>query len=100
MSSDPNPEYVEASESLQNNLYYEKSTLDLVISFCKSGRVTSLSFMETLAETVHVMLRMLEMYSKDKTHIFVRRRKAARKKAAKAVEGGAFFLALIVPGNI
>lgn len=95
MAKSQNQEYVESSENIQNNLYYEKSTLDHIVALSKSHSFLKTSYLVSLIETVHILLKMLDRFSKNKTYMFVRRRKAvaaaaaAAKKKAKAVESSA-----------
>ncbi|RUS31825.1 timeless protein-domain-containing protein [Jimgerdemannia flammicorona] len=117
MAQSPHEDYREVSESLQNNIFYEESTLDLVVqlirdyknqsmgwvagSFCsvgcsfgnatKFGYARGESFLKSAIELAHVLLKMLERYAKSKRFMFVRKKKAApkKKKAPGQTDGSA-----------
>lgn len=45
------------------------------------------SYLESVVHFAYVLLRMLEKHSKSKTYMFIRKRKAAKKKKAREENG-------------
>ncbi|KAJ3332115.1 Topoisomerase 1-associated factor 1, partial [Gonapodya sp. JEL0774] len=77
-------DFKEVSQSLQHNLYYEASTLELIEQLLRGFKPIrhKKSYLLSLVETTHVFLRMLERFSRKKGVLFVRKkvkRKAKRK---------------------
>ncbi|KAI8821883.1 timeless protein-domain-containing protein [Fimicolochytrium jonesii] len=69
----------EASETIQKNMYYDHSTIELAFSLVTSfKRNHHLSHLKTLVELVHVLLKMLEYYSQQNATML--RRKTVKKK--------------------
>ncbi|KAI8608833.1 timeless protein-domain-containing protein [Chytriomyces sp. MP71] len=79
MAASTNEEYQEASNNIQNNLYYEAYIIEAICNFCKHYKDQSFSYLKTLVETVHVFLKMLEKFSKSKAFMVVRRKTRQRK---------------------
>ncbi|KAJ3148043.1 Topoisomerase 1-associated factor 1 [Geranomyces michiganensis] len=84
MALHPNDEeYRDAAAHIQNNMYYEHSTIDIAVRLVRDFKPQgSLSNLKAVVETVHVLLKMLEAYSKTKSVMF-------RKKKKKQGRGGA-----------
>ncbi|KAI9208244.1 timeless protein-domain-containing protein [Polychytrium aggregatum] len=78
MANSENSEYREASEVIQNNLYYEESTIDLIIAMVKTYKVQNVGFLQNLIETVHMLLKLMERYSKS--NILLMKKKRRQKK--------------------
>lgn len=74
-----NQEYKDVSEILQDKLYYEGQTLDMVIQIASTYKNQPIRYLDTVINLVYVLLRMLEKYSKNKEHMFVK--KKARRRA-------------------
>ncbi|RUP49856.1 timeless protein-domain-containing protein [Jimgerdemannia flammicorona] len=91
MAQSPHEDYREVSESLQNNIFYEESTLDLVVQLIRDYKNQSMGFLKSAIELAHVLLKMLERYAKSKRFMFVRKKKAApkKKKAPGQTDGSA-----------
>ena len=73
-------EDVEAAEILQNQIYYNGDVLDSSLQVITTYRDQSISYLDAIVNFAYVLLRMLEKYSKTKSYMFVRKRKAAKKK--------------------
>ncbi|KAJ3179124.1 Topoisomerase 1-associated factor 1 [Geranomyces variabilis] len=80
-------EYREAAQHIQNNMYYEHSTIDIAVRLVRDfKRQGHLSHLKAVVETVHVLLKMLEAYSKTKSVMFRKKKKkrGATKKPKKS----------------
>ncbi|KND02940.1 uncharacterized protein SPPG_02019 [Spizellomyces punctatus DAOM BR117] len=87
MSASTNEEYREASENMQSNMYYEHASIEQVVSLVKNfKRPLHLSYLKTLVEVVHILLKMLEAYAKNKGIMFTRKKKGGNSKKAPAVQ--------------
>ncbi|KAL7266282.1 Topoisomerase 1-associated factor 1 [Rhizina undulata] len=82
MSLSPLEDDQEVAENIQNRLFYEETTLDLVISILRSYTKQPFKWLDDCTEMVHVHVKMLEKYSKQHEHMFIRfrRRQRAKKK--------------------
>ncbi|ORX39175.1 timeless protein-domain-containing protein [Kockovaella imperatae] len=80
MSLSPEEEDVEVAEILQNRLYYNGDILDSSLQVISQYKDQSVAYLETVVDFAYVLLKMLERYSKNKSFMFVRKRKAARRK--------------------
>lgn len=106
------PEHVDVAEILQNKLYYEAETLDMVVGLitkynaqsykcvsdlarhvnscsCSSSACTR-RYLDSVINLAYTLLRMLEKYSKSKAYMYVRKKRAgraanARKKKRKSL---------------
>ncbi|ORY33101.1 timeless protein-domain-containing protein [Naematelia encephala] len=85
MSTSEDDEDLEIAEILQNQLYYNGDILDSSLSVIAQYKDQSVAYLTSVVHFAYVFLRMLEKYSKNKAFMFVRKRKAARKKR-KAIE--------------
>ncbi|WWD21366.1 hypothetical protein CI109_105851 [Kwoniella shandongensis] len=79
-------EDLETAEVLQHQLYYNGDILDSSLSVVMQYKDQSVAYLDSVIHFAYVLLRMLEKYSKTKAFMFVRKRKAARKKRKQAVE--------------
>ncbi|RKO83087.1 hypothetical protein BDK51DRAFT_25507, partial [Blyttiomyces helicus] len=86
-----NEEYREVSDHMQNNFYYEQSTLDLIVGLVRNHKYESLSYLKSLIETVHILMKMLERYSKSKPVMFSRKKKKGGRRKKKDKEQGRGF---------
>jgi len=77
----------QVSEGMQNLLFYEVSTIEFIEHLIKSFKPTTLTttYLKVLVETVHVLLRSLEKFSKSRP-LFVRKEK--RVKKSNELQGG------------
>ncbi|CEQ41477.1 SPOSA6832_03222, partial [Sporobolomyces salmonicolor] len=73
-----NPEHVDVAEILQNKLYYEAETLDLVLTVLVKYNAQSYKYLDSVINLSYTLLRMLEKYSKSKAYMYVRKKKAGR----------------------
>lgn len=82
MATSPLEDDQEIAENIQNRLFYEETTLDLVIGIVRSYTKQPFGWLEDCTEMVHVHVKMLEKYSKQHELMFVRsrRRQKAKKK--------------------
>lgn len=80
MSQSSIEEDTEVSEILQNQLYYNGDILDASLQVVAGYTTQSLGYLESIVHFAYVLLRMLDKYSKNKTFMFMRKRKASRKK--------------------
>ena len=89
MASSPLDEDQEIAENMQNRIFYEEDTLDLVLSLLRSFKVQPFGYLDACTELAHVHLRMLERYSKQNTYIFIKakRQKSQRRKAVSFNKG-------------
>lgn len=72
----------EIAENMQNRIFYEEDTLDMVLSLLRNYKAQSFGYLDACTELAHVQLRILERYSKQNTYIFVKaKRQKTRLKA-------------------
>ena len=83
-----NEDYKDVSEILQNKLYYEAETLEMVLKVVSFYKDQSIQYLDAVVHLAYVMLRMLEKYSKNQDYIFVKK-KAAKRGKKKQAEGAA-----------
>lgn len=81
--------YLEAANLIQHKLYYDESSLEVVIQLLCSYTTQSHKFLENIVCLASVFLKMLERYSKKADYMFVRKKKPQRKAKAKVkgIEG-------------
>ncbi|KAJ3108672.1 Topoisomerase 1-associated factor 1 [Phlyctochytrium planicorne] len=89
MGGSENELWREASANLQNNLYYEHSTTELIIRLCKNFKGPNTPYLKSLLETIHTLLQMLKNFSKEKHTMIVRKKKRSKKRKAKRAEEAA-----------
>ncbi|GAA5903525.1 Tof1p [Sporobolomyces salmoneus] len=83
------PDHVDVAEILQNKLYYEAETLDMVLTVLVKYTNQSYKYLDSVITLSYTLLRMLEKYSKSKAYMYVRKKKAGRAaKKKKAKDGG------------
>ncbi|KAF9971693.1 Topoisomerase 1-associated factor 1 [Actinomortierella ambigua] len=80
MSRSPHQDYRDAADIVQYNLYYEESSLDLIVSMARSYHNQSKRYLGTLVKTIHLLLRMLEAFSKSKEYVTIRKKRKQKKK--------------------
>ncbi|KAI5476063.1 hypothetical protein MNV49_000435 [Pseudohyphozyma bogoriensis] len=73
-------ENIEVAEILQNKLYYEADTLDMVVAVISKYTNQSLKYLDSVINLAYVLLRMLEKYSKSKAYMYVKKKAKARRK--------------------
>ncbi|GAA5867194.1 hypothetical protein JCM3774_002365 [Rhodotorula dairenensis] len=71
-------EHVDVAEILQNKLYYEAETLDMVVGLITKYNAQSYKYLDSVINLAYTLLRMLEKYSKSKAYMYVRKKKAGR----------------------
>ncbi|KFH70850.1 hypothetical protein MVEG_03697 [Podila verticillata NRRL 6337] len=85
MSKSSDEAYKDASNSVQNNLYYEGATLELFLDLARNYKTQSRKYLHTLTRMIHILLKTLENYSKSTDYMYVRKKRTiAKKKAQKA----------------
>ncbi|GAA5948542.1 hypothetical protein JCM3765_004917 [Sporobolomyces pararoseus] len=72
------PDHVDVAEILQNKLYYEAETLDMVLTVLNKYAHQSYKYLDSVITLSYTLLRMLEKYSKSKAYMYVRKKKAGR----------------------
>lgn len=88
MATSPLEEDQDIAENIQNRLFYEETTLDLVVGILRSYTKQPFAWLEDCTEMVHVHVKMLEKYSKQHELLFVRsRRRQKAKKKQSGAEG-------------
>ncbi|KAJ3183557.1 Topoisomerase 1-associated factor 1 [Gaertneriomyces sp. JEL0708] len=82
MNTSLDEQYRDASENIQSNMYYEHSSVETIISLLRTytKRNLPLSYLKSLVETVHLLMKMLQEYSTEKSVIFTRKRKGGSTK--------------------
>ncbi|KAF9921443.1 Topoisomerase 1-associated factor 1 [Linnemannia zychae] len=80
MYKSPKGQYHDASDNVQNNLYYEEGTLELFLTMIKAYKNQSPKYLMTLIGMNHVLLKMLETYSQEKSYVGIMKREKNRKK--------------------
>ncbi|KAH0615023.1 uncharacterized protein H6S33_000659 [Morchella sextelata] len=87
MTASPLEEDQEIAENIQNRLFYEETTLDLIIGILRSYTKQPFSWLDDCTEMVHVHLKMLERYSKQHEHLFVRSKRQQKAKKKRQQDG-------------
>ncbi|BGP23540.1 replication fork protection complex subunit Tof1/Swi1 [Rhodotorula toruloides] len=77
------PEHIDVAEILQNKLYYEAETLEMVVTLITRYSTQSYKYLDAVIHLAYTLLRMLEKYSKSKAYMYVRKKKAGRAAAKK-----------------
>ncbi|KAI1320607.1 Topoisomerase 1-associated factor 1 [Mortierella claussenii] len=80
MVKSPNEDYRDASDIVQNNLYYEDATLELFLDLAKHYTTQSTAYLHTLVRMIHILLKTLENYSNSKSHMFILKKRAIKKR--------------------
>ncbi len=80
MSESPLEDDQEIAENIQNNIFYEETTHDRVISILRTYKDQGFGYLDACTELCHVFLRMLERYSKQNVDMQVRSQRRARRK--------------------
>ncbi|KAF9154213.1 Topoisomerase 1-associated factor 1 [Linnemannia schmuckeri] len=83
MYKSPNEQYREASDNVQNNLYYEEGTLELFLDLVKGYKRQSPKYLMTLIRMNHILLKTLETYSQEKAYIAINKKHAMKIKKKK-----------------
>ncbi|KAF8932695.1 Topoisomerase 1-associated factor 1 [Dissophora ornata] len=80
MIKSPQEKYRDASDIVQNNLYYEEATLELLLELAKSYTTQSNKYLNSVVRMVHILLKTLESYSNSKSHMYIRKTRLKVKK--------------------
>ncbi|RPA96465.1 timeless-domain-containing protein [Choiromyces venosus 120613-1] len=88
MAVSPLEDDQEIAENIQNRLFYEEVTLDLVVMILRAYTRQPFGWLDDCTEMVHVHLKMLERFSKQHDHMFIRSRKRARAQRKKNATPG------------
>ena len=88
MALSPLIEDQEIAENMQNRIFYEEDTLDMIISLLRNYKTQPFGYLDACTELAHVHLRILERYSKQNTYVFVKaKRQITRRKKATQKDG-------------
>lgn len=88
MALSPLEEDQEIAENMQNRIFYEEDTLELILSLLRNYKAQPFGYLDACTELAHFHLRLLEQYSKQNTYIFVKaKRQKTRRKKAPVAEG-------------
>ncbi|KAL0095074.1 timeless protein-domain-containing protein [Phycomyces blakesleeanus] len=79
MSNDSVPEYREVADYIQSNIYHEQSSFDLFVDLIRRYKDQSYAYLESVVKLTHVMLKLLEQFSKKKQVMFIRKPKKSNK---------------------
>ncbi|EGG12538.1 uncharacterized protein MELLADRAFT_114767 [Melampsora larici-populina 98AG31] len=83
--------YIDAATLIQDKLYYDETSLEIVIQLLSSYTTQSHKFLDNIIFLATVFLKMLERHSKSQDHMFVRKKKPNKKSQANgkgnAIEG-------------
>ena len=80
MAESSDEEDQEIAENIQNRIFYEEATHDLLVSVLRTYKTQSFSYLDTVTECVHVFVRMLERYSKQNADLQIRSKRRAHRK--------------------
>ena len=80
MSESPDDEDQEIAENIQNRIFYEEATHDLLVHILRTYKTQGFSYLDTITDCVHVFVRMLERYSKQNADLQIRSKRRARRK--------------------
>ncbi|KAK4698763.1 hypothetical protein P7C70_g7506, partial [Phenoliferia sp. Uapishka_3] len=81
-------ENMDVAEILQNKLYYEADTLDMVLAVINGYSNQSIKYLDSVIHLSFVLLRMLEKYSKSKSYMYIRKKKSRAKKRKAKKDAG------------
>ncbi|KAI5840596.1 timeless protein-domain-containing protein [Tricharina praecox] len=81
MALSPIEDDQEIAENIQNRLFYEETTMDLIYNICRSYTKQPFKWLDDCTEMAYVHLKLLEKYSQQHEHMFVRSRRRQSKKA-------------------
>ncbi|KAK9333316.1 timeless protein-domain-containing protein [Lipomyces starkeyi] len=70
----------EIAENMISRLFYEEATLDLLASLPNVLHGTSVSLMAACCDLVYMVLKVLESYSKQNNHLYIRGKKRRSRK--------------------
>ncbi|KAJ3300029.1 Topoisomerase 1-associated factor 1 [Borealophlyctis nickersoniae] len=83
-----NAEHRDLSEELQRELYYAQEALELLVGLVKYNTYQAVSYLESLVETMHILFKMMERYTKENTLIrSLKKRRTKKKKTKQQNEG-------------
>ncbi|KAI5778884.1 timeless protein-domain-containing protein [Geopyxis carbonaria] len=89
MTQSPIEDDQEIAENIQNRLFYEETTMILILDILKAYTRQPFKWLDDCTEMVHVHLRLLEKYATQHEHMFIRSRKRqTKKRKQKAIEDG------------
>ncbi|KAM0788302.1 hypothetical protein ACM66B_001445 [Microbotryomycetes sp. NB124-2] len=78
---------VTVAEVLQNKIYYEQETFNLVLRIISEFKAQSNRYLDSTIHLAYTLLRTLEKYSKTKAFMFVRKKQKARAKRRNGEDG-------------
>ncbi|KAK5118021.1 hypothetical protein LTR62_004065 [Meristemomyces frigidus] len=88
MAESPDEEDQEIAENIQNRLFYEEATHDRLVQILRGYTTQGFAYLDTVTETIHVFVRMLEQYSKQNADLTIRSKRRARKKTVRKLPNG------------
>ncbi|ANB11703.1 Tof1p [Sugiyamaella lignohabitans] len=74
----------EIADNMKTRLFYEEATLNMLASIPRTASNKNAAYIKDCIELMHIVLKMLESFSKQHTAHFVRSRRRQRKKKAAA----------------
>jgi replication fork protection complex subunit Tof1/Swi1 len=83
METSPNDYDQEIAENIQNRLFYESSTHDLVVNLLRNYKHQGRGYLDGVTELSHVFIRMLERYSKQNADMQIRSKRRSKKTKEK-----------------
>lgn len=82
MARSPSEEDQEIAENMQSRVFYEESTLIMLVSIIRTYKDQPLGYLDLCTELGSLLLKMLERFSKSNTHLYIRARRRHKKKSA------------------
>ncbi|KAH9811884.1 timeless protein-domain-containing protein [Melampsora americana] len=76
--------YIDAATLIQDKLYYDETSLEVVVQLLSGYTTQSHKFLENIIFVATVFLKMLERHSKSQDHMFVRKKKPNKKSQMKS----------------
>jgi replication fork protection complex subunit Tof1/Swi1 len=86
MSESPDEDDREIAENIQNRIFYEEATHDLLVQILRTYKNQGFSYLDSVTECVHVFVRMLDRYSKQNADLQIRSNRRARRKRKENAE--------------
>ena len=83
MAESKDEEDQEIAENIQNRIFYEETTHDLIVQVLRGYTHQGFAYLDAVTECVHVFVRMLERYSKANVDMHIRSKRRARRKQKK-----------------
>ena len=88
MAESKDEEDQEIAENIQNRIFYEETTHDLIVQMLRGYTHQGFAYLDAVTECVHVFVRMLERYSKTNVDMHIRSKRKARRRQKKDQPAG------------